>query len=272
MSNGAPPPPPVPGTAAAKKGLSPLAWVAIGCGSLVVVGIVVFLALGMFAFKKGKEVVEGVTGSEGVKEFMQDLQDNPAKAAAEAVIRVTPELDHVKTDDEAGTITFRNNQTGEEATLNFQDIAEGRFSMSTAEGEYSIDASGQAEGGITFSGPEGKTRFGTSASLEDVPDWVLLYPGGKDAQSTFSTTSADTVVGALVSKTGDDAQTVVDHYKQFFEDEGYTIGPQSMTTTGDGAFGAITGEKTDEGRSINIAVIEQKGETAVTINYNATRQ
>ncbi len=269
MSNGAPPP--VPGSAPAKKGMSPWAWIAIGCGGLVVVGFVVFMALTAFVFKKGKEMVEDATGSGSVTEFLEDMQENPAKTIAETAIRTNPELELVSTDDEAGTITFTNTKTGEEATLNFEDIAEGKFSMTTGEGEYKIDATDGGEGGVTFTGPEGETRFGTSADLSDVPDWVPAYPGATDAQGTMHSVSADGVMGAFTAKTTDGAQQVVDHYKQLFEDRGYTIGGESMTKTGDSSFGGINADLGD-GRTVNVVAMESGGETQVATNYNQTKQ
>ncbi len=56
-------------------------------------------------------------------------------------------------------------------------------------------------------------------------------------------------------------------HKQVFEDQGYTIGSESMTRTGDGAFGAINGDLGD-GRSVNVVIIESADATQVTINYN----
>ena len=266
MSNGAPPP--IPGTPAAKKGLSPLAWVAIGCGGLLVVGFVVFMALSVFVFKKGKEMALEATGSDSFQELVEDMKDNPAKTAAELAIRMNPELDLVETDDEAGTITFRNTKTGEEATLNFEDIAAGRFSMTTEEGEFSIDASDAEKSGVTFKGPEGEARFG-AGDLGDVPDWVPLYPGATETQSVFhSTTDEVTVVGALSSKTGDDAQQVIDHYEQLFEDQGYKIGMQSIAQGG--KVGTITGDL-GNGRSLNVVATQQGDETMITINYNVKK-
>ena len=269
MTNGAPPP--VPGTAQAKKGMSPWAWVAIGCGGILVVGFIVFMALGLFVFNKTKEAVQDATGSESFSDFVQDMQANPAKTAAETMIRLNPDLELVSTDDEAGTITFTNTKTGEEATLNFEDIAEGRFSMTTAEGEYKIDAAGGGDGGVTFSGPEGETRLGASADLSDVPDWVPSYPGLTATQSTLHSTTADGVLGAFTGKSSDGAQAVVDHFKQLFEDRGYTLGSESLTRTGDGAYGLINGELAN-GRSVNVVVMESGGETTVTINYNQKQQ
>ncbi len=270
MANGAPPP--VPGSAPAKTGMSPWAWVAIGCGGIVVVGFLVFMALGLFVFNKAKEVVEETTGGESVSDFLEGMQENPAKTAAETMVRMNPDLELVSTDDDAGTITFTNTKTGEEATLNFEDIAEGRFSMSTDEGEYRIDATDGGEGGVTFTGPDGQeTRIGASADLSAVPDWAPRYPGMTDAQSSLHSTTADGVMGAFTGKSDDDAQKVIDHYKQLFEDKGYEIGGESMTRTGDSAFGGINGDLGD-GRSVNVVVMESGGSTQVTINYNQTKQ
>ena len=252
-------PAPVPGPAPEKKGLSPLAWIAIAVGGLVVVGLVGFLAFGVFVFQKGQEIIGEATGAESFSEFAEELRNDPARTGAEAMIRMNPELDLLGTDAAAGTITFRNNKTGEEATMNFADIAEGRFSMTTSEGEYSVDAGAEAAdgggGGVTFRGPEGEARVGATANLGDVPDWVPLYPGGSEIQSTYQTATDDDLSGTVSSKTADGAQVVVDHYTKVFEDAGYTIGGQSMTKVGDGAFGAITGELSEEERSINVAVI-----------------
>jgi len=264
-------PPPVPGSAPAKKRMSPWAWLAIGCGGLVLICFLVFMALGVFVFKKGKEMVEEATGSSSLSEYVEEMKTNPAKTAAETMIRMNPELELVSTDDEAGTITFTNKKTGEESTLNFEDIAEGRFTMTTGEGEFSVDASSSGQGGVTIKGPEGETRFGASADLADIPTWVPVYPGATDLQGTMHSTSADGVMGAFTSKSSDDAQQVVDHFKQLFDDRGYKIGAESMTKTSDGAFGAITGELAD-GRSINVVVIESAGESTVTINYNQKQQ
>lgn len=269
MTNGAPPP--VPGTAPAKQGTSPWVWVAVGCGGILVLGFLAFLALGFFAVKKTKEVVEEATGGQSLSEIAEDFKANPAKALAETAIRTNPELELVSTDDEAGTITFTNTRTGEEATLNFEDIAEGRFSMTTDEGEYRIDATDAGEGGVTFTGPEGEARFGASADLSDVPEWVPSYPGATDVTSNMHTSSADSVMGAFTGKSTDDAQKVLDYFKQLFEDKGYKIGAESLTRTGDDTFGGINGDLGD-GRSVNVAVTERAGETQVIINYNQKKQ
>ena len=73
-------------------------------------------------------------------------------------------------------------------------------------------------------------------------------------------------------KTGDSAQKAVDHFKEWFEDNGWKIGTQSMTSADGGSFGAINGELADEGKTLNVVIIEQRDESQVTITYNEKKQ
>ena len=269
MTDAAPVPPPLAESSEAKKGLSVLAWIAIGVGTFLVVGFAGCMALGVFVFRTGQEVVREATGSESLGDFVDGLRDDPARTAAEALIRLNPELDLISTDEAAGSITFRNKRTNEEATLNFEDIAEGRFSMTTAEGELSIDAAENADGtaSVTLRGPDGETRLGGSASLADVPGWVPVYPRGSVTQSAFQTTSGETRSGVISSTTTDPARTVVDYFKGVLEDAGYAISAESLTQAGTGAIAAVSGELDAEGRSITVAAVEQPGETQVMVTY-----
>ncbi len=242
---------------APKKGMSPLAWVAIGCGGLAILAVVLVIGVVGFGIFKAKEMA-------------QDFQANPAKTAAETIVKLNPELDLMSTDDEAGTVTVKNNKTGEIATLNFEDIAEGKFSVTTDEGEFKMDVSETDDGGaVTFTGPEGEARFGASADLGDVPGWVPIYPGAAEAQGTFSSKTAEGLAGLVTAKTEDSSQQVLDHYKQWLEDNGYEIQGTSVNTTPQGSFSGISGTLEASGRMVNVGVIEQSGEeTVVTINYN----
>ncbi len=253
MSNGDP--------TAPKKGLSLLAWIAIGCGGLTVLAIVLVAGVVGFGIFKAKEVIG-------------DFQENPAKTAAETIVKLNPELDLVSTDDAAGTVTIKNNKTGEVATLNFEDIAEGKLSVTTDEGEFSMDVSETDDGGgITLTGPEGETRLGASADLGDVPGWVPIYPGATGTQGTFSSKTAEGVVGMVSAKTDDSAQQVLDHYKKWLEDNGYELQGTSVNTTPQGSFSGISGTLEGQGRMVNVGVIEQAGEeTVLTINYNEDKQ
>jgi hypothetical protein len=249
-----------------KKGLPVWGWVLIGCGGLVVAGFILFAALGFFVFKKGTELAKEATGVESFEELGKALEDNPVKTAAEMAIRLNPELEIVESDGEAGTLTFRNKKTGEVATFGYKEIAEGKFSLSTDEGEYSVSAS-EDEGGVVLRGPEGETRFGASASLDDVPGWVPGYPGASEVVSGYSSRTAEGSTGMVSSVTGDSAQEVLDHFEAWFEEQGWKVSSRSLTSSGDGSFGAIAGELEGEGRTLNIGVVETADETRITVNY-----
>ncbi len=248
-----------------KKGLSPFAWIAIGCGGLVLVGVVAVVGVLGFGFFKAKEFVEENVGDPS--EVLSELQKNPTKVIAETAIRADPNYELIDSDDEAGTITFRNNKTGEEATMNFQDIAEGKWSVTTDEGEFKVDANDGGEGGVTLTGPEGETRIGGSTTLDDVPEWVPLYPDATQTQSAYSAKTAQGVGGAVTIQTQDAAKKVVEYYKQQFEDAGYSITAETSSATPQGGFASIMGELS--GRTVAVGAVEQGGSTQVTINYNS---
>jgi len=111
----------------------------------VVLGFAGCLPLGVFVFWARAGGGARSHWGQGDLGFIEELRNNPVQVGAETLIRMNPELDRVSTDEDAGTLTFRNNRTGEEATLNFEDVAEGRFSTTTDEGEDAVDV-GEAGG------------------------------------------------------------------------------------------------------------------------------
>lgn len=237
-----------------KKGLPVLAWVGIGCGALVLVGVIGFVALVGFGVSKAKDVVG-------------DFQDNPAKAAAELVVRMNPDLELVSSDDAAGTMTIRNQKDGELLTLNFDDIAEGRFSVTTDEGEFSIDGSDASSGGVTVRGPDGESRFGAAADVDDVPDWVPVYPEASDAKSSYSGRSGGETTGAISATTTRTLEQVVDWYKSRLEDEGYEVTTQTLGS-GDAGFATVAGERASDERKVSVMINrDANGPNRLTITY-----
>jgi len=83
---GTPPPPGLPAAPAAppsappglpppRKGLHPLAWVAIGCGALVLLGVVALALVGFFAYRGVKGAVEGVKEAVEAKDDCQAVTE-----------------------------------------------------------------------------------------------------------------------------------------------------------------------------------------------------
>ncbi len=239
-----------------KKGTSPWIWVAVGCGGLTLMAVLVVVAVVGFGMFKARD-------------FLGDVRENPVRALAQLAIDSDPELEIVESDDEEGTFTVRNLQTGEIATLDFQDITEGKLTVTTEEGEVTLDATASEEGGgVTLTGPEGETRIGASASLEDVPDWVPTFPDAEETVGSFQMTTPEGVGGMVAQETDEGIEDVLDWFKDWFDSEGYVVGGETVTTSSEGSLGSITAELTEEGRTIAVTVIESEDGTQVAINYN----
>ncbi len=255
-----PPPPPTSptGPTAAppkKKGLSPLAWVGIGCLALLLLGGVAVFSCGLFVANK-------------VKDVAGDFEKNPARAAAELMVRVNPELELVESDDEAGTITVRNTKTGETVTVDFDEIAEGRFRFETDEGETTVGFGDEGEGGLTVTGPEGKTaRFGGATGGEQIPDWVPRYPGERDVATTFSVSGDSGETGMFTWTTSDDLDTAAERLRELLKGAGYEVSVQKISVGDSGTQVFVTGE--GDGRTVNATLSTEEGKTSGLTQYSS---
>ncbi len=246
-----PPPPPAQPPAAKKKGLSPVAWILIGCGGIL---LLVFLAMGacsIFVAKKAK-----------------DFAENPARSAAEMIVRVNPDLELVGTDDDAETITIRSKESGEEMTFDWSEIQEGNFSFSSDEGEFRVNASGDEDGAVvTMTGDDGeKTQFFGAGSEADVPSWIPMADGATDVQSTFSMRNDEQTSGAFTYKTSSSIADVTSFYGDELEDAGFEVSRNTYSASGrDSA--SITGTRNNDADTIMVAIAEESGDTQVVVNY-----
>lgn len=221
-----PPPPTIP--APAKKGIPAIAWVGIGCGGLIIIAIIA----GGFIFSK-------------LKGKFDEFAKNPEKAAAELVVATNPELEMVSQDDESGKMTIRT-KDGEEMTLSYKDVAEGRITMTDAEGNV--------------------TRIG-SADLSQVPAWVPKPDGLTDAVSLFHSEAGAKTTGQFSGKTQQDAETL----KSFYQKAASDLGMSSSSNTSMSANGTSVNSLSfsDKGRSLTVIVTEKPGEpTQVNTNYS----
>lgn len=240
---------------AAKKGLGPLAWIAIGCGAVILVGLIILLAAGFFVAKKGQEIIA-------------DFEDNPAKAAAELMVRMDPDLELVESDEEKGQITVRQLSTGEVATFDYSEIEEGRFSFKTDEGEVSIDASGEQEGGtMTIKTDDGVAQYIASTDVGDLPNWVPLYPDATKSVGGATASTPEGVGGTVHFETGDEPREVLDYYEKKLKEEGYEVLVQTMSSGEEGPQGTVIANDRAANRMINVMVVKEQGVTKLGIHY-----
>lgn len=267
MTNGTsqtPPPPPAGGPSysapppapAKKKGLSPLAWVGIGCGVIVILGI---LAM----------VVAGALGLRWLGGKAKEFEANPTMAAAKLVVKANPEIELVSEDDDAGTLTVRNKKTGEVVTVDLDDIRNGQISFES-DGEKTtmgVEKGEDGEGALTVRGADGKPRFRVGAGGEEnLPDWLPRYQG-VEIQGTLYSASGGKVNGGYNFQTTDPVDDVLAYFHDELEDAGMTETSNSTTTSGSSRYSNVSYE--GDGRTVNLTVISDGDTTNVTVSFQA---
>lgn len=238
----------------AKKKVSPWVWVLGGCLVLILVVLLLMGACTWFVADKAKDIAA-------------DFEDNPTKAAAELMVSLNPDLELVSTDDGAGTMTVRQKSTGEEITLNFDEIAEGRFSFETEEGESSISFDSEGGEGVTFQGPDGETTTYGGAASDDLPDWIDLYPGASEPEGTYSSTAGGQQSGAVSFRSTDPVARVLEFYERTLKAAGLDVSKTTFTAQGSEG-GMLNGSSQDPQRQVTVMVGDEDGETVVNINYS----
>ena len=247
-------PPPPPGAPLPRKGMSPLAWVGIGCGAILLLGI---LAVGVGGYIFKKKVVDPAT-------------ENPTMAAAEMIVRMNPDLELVSTDRENGTLTVKNKKDGEVVTLNASDIENGNFSIETDEGKTVIDTSGAKEGGdgnIKVSGPDGQEMtFGGADAPKNLPDWVPVYPGAT-AQGAFDATANGERTASFNLMSDDSVEEVMSFYEEKFNGAGLKVTKSTAETDGQ-LTGMVSGASEDDKRSVFVAISTVDGKTQASTTFS----
>jgi hypothetical protein len=242
----APAPPP-------KKGLGPLAWIGIGCGTIFVLGMIALAAGGWWA-----------------KRQVDKYADNPALAAAELLVRANPEVEVVEVDREAGTLKIRNKKTGEEITMNAEDAKEGKFTFETKEGKATFETSGTEDGGtVKVTGDDGQvaTFQAGGGAPQNLPSWLPIYPGGM-AQGSFDSTSEQERTAAFAVSTQDPADKVLAFYEEKLKAAGLKV-EKSTFESGGKSGGVLNGTSENPQRQVGISVAAgDDGKTQASISFS----
>jgi hypothetical protein len=251
--NGTVPPPPPGAEAPKKKGLSPLAWFAIGCGALIVLGLGSCFVMTAIVAKKAKS-------------FVTDLENNPDAAAvkaAEFAVRLNPELEVVGSDPKAGTLTVREKKTGKEVTFTLEDIKAGRLTIQSGDEKVKVDVNANEKGGsMTVTSDQGTMVIGGGDGGQ-VPDWVPSYPGAK-ADSFSNVRVGEENSGTFSIHTPDPADTVLAFFEQKLKAAGFEVEKGTLETSG-ALGGNLLGRSGN--RTVNVTVATQEGATQGLIAY-----
>lgn len=249
MTEQTPPPPPpsttppgAPPASREKKGMPTWAWVAIGCGVLL---LVVLLALGAGCWILGGKV----------KDFAEKYEENPEIASIELIAATNREIELVETDAEAGKATIRNTETGQVVEVDFEDLKEGkiRWTVDGEKGSYEVDR----EGGTVRVETEGEEGVETAEfGRGEAPEWLPVFPGAEYAGG-FKSTSGGRASGTISYETDGDLEEIVEFYRGWMEEEGFEISETTYSSQGETVRG-LQGEQGD--RSLTVTVQRSEGE------------
>lgn len=222
-------PPTYPPQATAKKGMPVLAWVGIGCGGLLLLG----LGAAVYVFILAKNKID-------------EFAANPEKAAAAMIVSMHPELKMLSQDEVNGTMTLRT-PNGEEMTLSYKDIQDGKFIVTDKDGNT--------------------TRIG-SADLSQVPTWVPKAPDLTEGISVFHSEVGGKVSGQFSGKSITKAEDLNKYFEEQANAAGFTnFSRKSLNTSATNIYTLAMGA--DTGKSLNIVITEKVGgATHVDTNYS----
>ncbi len=245
MTNGRVPPIPQ----QEKKGLGPWVWLGIGCAAVLVLSGVAFSLAGYFIYGKAKDVA-------------REMEEDPVAMTSRIIAAANPEIELVDADKNNRVITFRNTETGEEFTFDYDDIEEGKFSFTSGDESTSIDFNTEGDtGGMTITTGDGQTMtYGVGAS--EHPDWVPVYPG-TEPQGTYASETPEMRAGAFSFETTDGLDQVLDFYVSELEAAGFVI--QNRTTTPTGAI--IVATTSDEVRSATVTASMNDDNISAMVNF-----
>ena len=230
-----------------------LTYVLAGCGGLLVLVLIAFLAVGLWVRSKAKE-----------------FGSNPAFAAAKLAASLNPDVEVLDANQSTGKITMRDKKTGKTVTMDFRDIQKGRFSLEGEDGKK-IDLQAQGEGdsgSLSVKGPDGSMEFGSGASAK-APAWVPKYPGGQ-VVGTFSAQGAQGEGGTFQVKCSGSVEEVASFYERAMKSAGMTIQKHTMQADNKSTI-MVMGENTSDGHTVTAAVSSTDQGTTAQIIYGTKK-
>jgi hypothetical protein len=223
--------------------ISPLAWVLIIILSLCFLGFASCAVFGLYVAHKVKQA--------GID---PDLwRSNPGLAVGKILAATNPNVEVVRSDEGAGTVTIRDKRTGKETTMTFDQARNGKFSI-TADDDH---------------GGTATMQFGGAANTNDLPSWVPKYPGS-EGTSTFALkgSGADGSDGGSFTFTTPDSS---DKVMQFYRDKVQDLGLKVKMSSTSGDTSMIVATEDGDKRSLTVIIGSHPGSTSASVTYGSKR-
>ena len=176
------------------------------------------------------------------------LRDNPGLAVSKMIAALNPDVEVVRTNDAAGTITLRDRRNGKEVTISFDQARSGKFSFSAEDDR----------------GKTATLEFGGSSFK--LPSWIPEYPGAA-AQTNIAargeSNDGSGQGGNFTFTTSDPATKVM----TFYQDKARDLGMKVRLNASGGDGGTLIAGDEDGRRTLTVLVGGESGHTTVNVTY-----
>ncbi|HLG15738.1 MAG TPA: hypothetical protein VJH03_14725 [Blastocatellia bacterium] len=249
MSNYAPPTAPM---APPPKKSNALWWVLGGCGTLVLIGIIVVVGFVYWGVNKVQEAV-----------------DHPAQTMANLIAAGNPEVEVVSVDEEKGLITFRNKKDGSTVTINLDEAQGGEISFEEkGKGSVSIKTDGDgSSGSLEIKSEEGTAKFGGGAP-EELPDWLPNYPGA-DVEGNFSMKGSKGDAGSFGFTTEDSVEQVINYFEAELKVAGLKVTTSFVRGDGRVSYGIATANNAAKDRKAVVTATASGKGSQVSVSFES---
>jgi hypothetical protein len=165
---------------------------------------------------------------------------NPGVAMSKLLTAANPNIEVLQVDNAARQLRIRDRRDGKEVTLSFDDVKDGRISLSAK------DENGKV-GHVELGGGAGK-----------LPAWVPVYPGAR-VESHISGVGADgeqTEEGGIYKFSSADSPSQV---MSFYQDKARDLGMKVELTTATAEGGHFSAAEEDNTRTMVVSVGSRSG-------------
>ncbi len=260
-------------------------YLAIGCGGLLFLGLIVG---GLVTWYAARKVVQ--------------LAENPGYTILRTTVAANPDLETLSSNAKTGTLTVLDKRTGKTTTLTVDAVKDGKLVIEAdgtkvemqggpnggslivhgKDGESLVAQGGPGGGSMVVTGADGKVQInaqgGSGAAVEakapgeevakvgevPVPAWVPLYPGAAvaDGGGMVATTDEGTT-GTVTYTTADAPAKVLDNYALQLQKAGFPV--KQKLQTGEG--GMLVAATDDGKRTVTVMLSVDSGKTALVLAF-----
>jgi hypothetical protein len=212
---------------AARRKTSVVVWILLGFAGLILLGLMGTAAVAYW------------------------FVSNPGVALTKVLTAANPDIEVLSVDNAGRRLTIRDRRDGKEASISFDDVKNGRITLSAKDEHGNVER-------VEIGGGAGK-----------LPSWVPVYPGAKmESHASGSSDSERLNEGGMYTFTSGDSPTQV---MSFYQEKARDLGMKVELTTATAEGGHFSAAEEDGSRSLVVLVGTRSGGASGTVTFKRKR-